>query len=62
MIQPLIIRKKLRDRELNPGLPRDRRGYYPLYYRGFAYTPTLIAELEDHHCDIEESFYDNDSL
>ena len=20
--------------ELNPGLPRDRRGYSPLYYRG----------------------------
>ncbi len=25
---------KLRDRELNPGLPRDRRRYSPLYYRG----------------------------
>ena len=25
----------LPDRELNPGLPRDRRGYLPLYYRGF---------------------------
>lgn len=25
---------KLRDRELNPGLPRDRRRYLPLYYRG----------------------------
>ena len=24
----------LPDRELNPGLPRDRRGYSPLYYRG----------------------------
>ena len=21
--------------ESNPGLPRDRRGYSPLYYRGF---------------------------
>lgn len=29
--------KKLRDRELNPGLPRDRRGYLPLYYHGFAH-------------------------
>ena len=25
----------LPDRESNPGLPRDRRGYWPLYYRGF---------------------------
>ena len=24
----------LRDGESNPGLPRDRRGYSPLYYRG----------------------------
>ena len=27
--------KNLPDGELNPGLPRDRRGYSPLYYRGF---------------------------
>ena len=26
--------KNLPDGELNPGLPRDRRGYLPLYYRG----------------------------
>ena len=26
--------KYLPDGELNPGLPRDRRGYLPLYYRG----------------------------
>ena len=26
--------KSLPDGELNPGLPRDRRGYLPLYYRG----------------------------
>ena len=25
----------LPDGESNPGLPRDRRGYSPLYYRGF---------------------------
>ena len=25
----------LPDGELNPGLPRDRRGYLPLYYREF---------------------------
>ena len=28
-------KKELSDRELNPGLPRDRRGYSPLYYRRF---------------------------
>ena len=28
------IKIHLPDRELNPGLPRDRRGYSPLYYRG----------------------------
>ena len=27
-------KKVLRDGESNPGLPRDRRGYSPLYYRG----------------------------
>ena len=26
--------KRLRRRELNPGLPRDRRKYQPLYYSG----------------------------
>ncbi len=30
------VKGKLRDRELNPGLPRDRRRYSPLYYRGDA--------------------------
>ena len=28
------MQKMLRDGESNPGLPRDRRGYSPLYYRG----------------------------
>ncbi len=27
-------KKVLPDRESNPGLPRDRRRYLPLYYRG----------------------------
>ena len=31
---PLSNEKILPDRESNPGLPRDRRGYSPLYYRG----------------------------
>ena len=30
-----ISEKNLPDGELNPGLPRDRRGYLPLYYRGW---------------------------
>ena len=29
-------RKPLPDGELNPGLPRDRRGYSPLYYLGWS--------------------------
>ncbi len=29
-----LIKIKLPDGELNPGLPRDRRGYSPLYYLG----------------------------
>ena len=39
--------KNLPDGELNPGLPRDRRGYSPLYYRGLdiirvCYTKIII--------------------
>ena len=37
----LVIEEKMKKKkyilpvgELNPGLPRDRRGYLPLYYRG----------------------------
>ncbi len=30
------VKKKLPDGESNPGLPRDRRGYSPLYYQGDA--------------------------
>ena len=33
---PLSNEKILPDRESNPGVPRDRRGYSPLYYRGLA--------------------------
>ena len=36
------MNKKLRDGELNPGLPRDRRGYSPLYYHGLILIPTKI--------------------
>ena len=33
------VEKQLRDGESNPGLPRDRRGYSPLYYRGVIISP-----------------------
>ena len=42
----MIKEKRLRDRELNPGLPRDRRGYLPLYYRGFVRTPSLVCTFK----------------
>ena len=35
--------KNLPDGELNPGLPRDRRGYSPLYYRGLDTVSQLLA-------------------
>ena len=34
LIDHISSHKMLRDGESNPGLPRDRRGYSPLYYRG----------------------------
>ena len=34
----LYLTKNLPDGELNPGLPRDRRGYSPLYYLGLLIT------------------------
>ena len=34
-------KKSLPDGESNPGLPRDRRGYLPLYYRGPVHNKTL---------------------
>ena len=30
-------KSSLPDGESNPGLPRDRRGYLPLYYRGLTH-------------------------
>ena len=32
-----LYHQNLPDRESNPGLPRDRRGYSPLYYRGYLF-------------------------
>ena len=32
--------KLLRRGESNPGLPRDRREYWPLYYNGYYFTKT----------------------
>ena len=43
MIVKNKVIKNLPDGELNPGLPRDRRGYSPLYYRGL-YTFILYFE------------------
>ena len=37
--------KDLPDGELNPGLPRDRRGYSPLYYRGLDNRITSVLML-----------------
>lgn len=31
--------------ELNPGLPRDRRGYWPLYYRGCFKSLTIALNI-----------------
>ena len=39
------IKKELPGRESNPGLPRDRRRYLPLYYRGLAVVLMLV-----YHC------------
>ena len=38
----------LRDGESNPGLPRDRRGYLPLYYHGLA-AMTLTFDWRSYH-------------
>ena len=47
------MRKTLPGGESNPGLPRDRRGYSPLYYRGhsldgcdslFEWNDTLLGQ------------------
>ena len=40
----VVGKKQLRDGELNPGLPRDRRGYSPLYYLG---SRAIIAQDRD---------------
>ena len=40
----LTVGKVLPDRESNPGLPRDRRGYSPLYYRGLEATSDVILD------------------
>ena len=31
--------------ESNPGLPRDRRGYLPLYYRGHGYAASRMSQI-----------------
>ena len=42
----LLFEKILPVGELNPGLPRDRRGYLPLYYRGFTRKELEILVFE----------------
>ena len=42
----LYGKKFLPDRESNPGLPRDRRGYSPLYYRGMKIIAALLYLFE----------------
>ena len=48
-----ITKLGLPDGELNPGLPRDRRGYSPLYYLGFL--TDLINERE--FVSLDNSFF-----
>ena len=35
-LRKYLMKILLPEGESNPGLPRDRRGYSPLYYRGLA--------------------------
>ena len=42
----IFFGKVLPDRESNPGLPRDRRGYSPLYYRGMKIIAALLYLFE----------------
>ena len=46
-----MTKNLLPDRESNPGLPRDRRGYSPLYYRGLSFTirekNDIVTPLDD---------------
>ena len=44
-----IFQKMLRDGESNPGLPRDRRGYSPLYYRGTEWEQTVCINILNVH-------------
>jgi hypothetical protein len=41
------IKKKLPGGESNPGLPRDRRGYWPLYYRGLMIFSVFLSIYTD---------------
>ena len=40
----------LSDGELNPGLPRDRRGYLPLYYLRFMYDHVDVLKINTYKC------------
>ena len=48
-------KSSLPDGESNPGLPRDRRGYLPLYYRGLTKADAMqhrpdFSELSSDSC------------
>ena len=40
--------------KLNPGLPHNRRGYSPLYFRGLIYKPFMTIK---HFSEIQNSFF-----
>ena len=41
-----LYKKEFPGRELNPGLPRDRRKYWPLYYRGYNLHSDLFSRIK----------------
>ena len=48
VIEKIQEKVVLPDGESNPGLPRDRRGYLPLYYRGWPHGSSLTFYIASH--------------
>ena len=46
-------KKTLPDGESNPGLPRDRRGYSPLYYQGRASNSSTLLTFKVSHARLQ---------
>ena len=44
-VKTFMGRRNLSDGELNPGFPRDRRGYSSLYYRGYDEAKIILSQL-----------------